>query len=449
MIEILKLSNKSSLFKDSAKLASSNILLYLLPFVVTPILSRLYGPSYFGEWGVFSSTYQMLHVILFLCYDHAIVKVTEKEYPNMCMLSLVVSLMLTALCIAVFYICEKMGIEYFVSFPCRQNLFLLLLFTSITVILQNVANRLEKYWVMSSASIVLGLSQALCRILFGLYVIFPNGLIAGTTIAQALNVLFLLFFVGSTFNRGFFSSISAKKVKEVALVYKKFPLFDAPATLLLFATFNLTIIVLSLYYTRSEIGCLSIIHQMLLLPISLVGGAMGKVFYKQITDERLKDDSEAIGKISTKMIKTVVYLSVVPSLFITLGGDKLINIFLGAKWENAGNVAICLAIWSIPNILTQPLVPIFRKNNKQNYMLYFNVLNFVLGVGTLVVTCMFGFPMFTSLFLYAVGSAISNYLMFVSLLKLSNAKIANCFDYKMLALHILTVLMIIIRFETI
>lgn len=53
---INKLGNiaKLQLVKDSLKLSSGNVLMYLIPMVVTPILSRLYTPEQFGEWGIFS-----------------------------------------------------------------------------------------------------------------------------------------------------------------------------------------------------------------------------------------------------------------------------------------------------------------------------------------------------------------------------------------------------------
>ena len=43
------------LVRNTLKLSSSSALLMLLPLVVTPILSRLYTPEDYGDWGVFSS----------------------------------------------------------------------------------------------------------------------------------------------------------------------------------------------------------------------------------------------------------------------------------------------------------------------------------------------------------------------------------------------------------
>ena len=61
---INKLGNiaKLQLVKDSLKLSSGNVLMYLIPMVVTPILSRLYTPEQFGEWGIFSSTITIIEV---------------------------------------------------------------------------------------------------------------------------------------------------------------------------------------------------------------------------------------------------------------------------------------------------------------------------------------------------------------------------------------------------
>ena len=48
------------------KLSFGNIIMYILPFLVTPILSRLYEKEDFGEWGVFSSFISIVTVLIFL-----------------------------------------------------------------------------------------------------------------------------------------------------------------------------------------------------------------------------------------------------------------------------------------------------------------------------------------------------------------------------------------------
>lgn len=435
---------KNPLINNAAKMVSSNILMYLLPFFVTPILSRIYDPSMFGEWGVFSSTFQILNVILFLCYDYTIVKVSEKEYPISCKLCIFLSIAIVLIVACAIAVGNYLELSFIKNFPSKVCFIIILLVSAATVILQNIANREQRYWVLSISSVILGLSQAICRIFLGFFCIFPNGLIAGTTIAQIICVIYLFIFVGDRFRKGFLNNSTLKDVYSFAKKYKKFPLFDAPAALLTFATFNLSLIILSIFYSKSEIGCLSIIHQMLLLPISLVGGALGKVYYQQITSSDLRSENEMVA-ISQKMLKIVLYMSIVPTLFLVLGGDSLICIFLGSKWSNAGNIAICMSIWSIPNILTQPMIPIFRHLGKQNVMLYYNILNFTLAVGSLIVLCNLGANIYITLIVYSWLSAVANYMMFFSIVKLSKVKVKNIANPLIIASHLCTIVVLLLR----
>ena len=70
------------------KLSFGNIIMYILPFLVTPILSRLYEKEDFGEWGVFSSFISIVTVLIFLGYENAIVKIDRREEKNIVALCL-------------------------------------------------------------------------------------------------------------------------------------------------------------------------------------------------------------------------------------------------------------------------------------------------------------------------------------------------------------------------
>jgi O-antigen/teichoic acid export membrane protein len=451
MYRIFQLLKKNKLILDTAKLVSSNVLMYILPFIVTPILSRLYQPEYFGEWGVFSSTLQILSFAIFLCYDYTIVKVAKPKLPNACILSLTISFTNVLAIIIVFQLGTVLGLRFFVNFPCKLFFYCILIFSSITTILQNIANRYENYWYLSFSNIVLGLSQALFRVVFAKIVLFDNGLIAGTTLAQLVCCIFLCWYTFKSFtiNKIKYVSFDFKEIIAFAKENKKFPLYDAPATLLTFASFNMVVIILSYFYTKSQIGCLSLIHQMLLLPISLVGGAIGKVYYQQISDSKYIESNTDYSKISKKVIIFVLVISVFPTLFLVLGGDWLIDIFLGTKWIGAGKIAICLALWSVPNILTQPLLPLIRKENKQNVMFIFNLLNFVLSIGGLVLCCILEINIHLCLLIYSFISASVNGVFFAYLYKLSKVEIHSRLTILISILHITAIALLLLRVLTI
>lgn len=419
MKSIIKKINSVPLFKNTAKLVSANILMSLIPLVCTPIISRIYEPSSFADWGVFSSLFTMTYVVLHLCYEHVIVRCNKDEVGNVTILNIFVSICIILLMLIAFLLGGYLNLKFFVEFPQKTFFFTYLVITAFLVIAQQIANREGRYTLMSIGSITIGLSQATLRILFGVVIIFSNGLIAGTVFAQLVALFVFIILLYNYFNRYFFSNISLKGIAEVAQKYKKFPLFDAPATLMAFAASNTPIIILSLYFNKPEIGCYSMIVHLLLMPISFIGSSMGKVYYQHIS-QACNDDVKKISAVSLKVIKTTTLISVLPTLFLVLGGDKLTALFLGSQWSIADKMILCLAIWSIPTIITEPLRFIYRYKSKQNILFKFNIFYFLGGLISLIICCSLGLSIFTTITIYAVTTATVKTCLFFNVLKQTN-----------------------------
>ena len=425
------------------KLASSNVLMFLLPLIVTPILSRIYLPDDFGDWGVFSSVLSVATVILFYCYEYTIIKAEEKDFPYATLLCFICGVFNVILLFISFYICRIVGWEWFVNFPSFSYLFIYMFVTVVLTITQNVANRYELYWVMTFGNALCGLLQAGLRILFGLTPIIDNGLIAGTVYAQLLSCFFFLFYTSKYFNSRFWKSLSISSIRRFAIDQKKYPLYDAPASLLAFGALCLPIIILSSFFAKAEIGCYSMITQLLMMPITFVGSAIGRVYFKQITVEGV--GKEQIANASREVLKITTILAFIPALFLSLGGDYLIRLFLGEKWETVSGVALCLAIWSIPSILTQPLVPIFRRTNRQNIMLRFNILYFCLGIGSLLITCSLSLSLYYCLAIYGVSASLAKFALFAGILKTANVGLLSVFPNYLRFVYLITIVLLVYR----
>lgn len=404
-----------SLMKDAMKLSASQVVLFLLPLAVTPILSRIYEPSLFGEWGVFSGVFVMIQIVLYASYEYVIIPSEKEEVVPVCALCLIIAFSLISLCALLFRIGLRLGIGFFLNFPCPNYLFAYLLITAWLGIFQNIANRQKRYGLMAAGYALMGGSQAVFRIVFGLGAYFANGLIAGTIYAQLLNVLFFACFLPGVFNKKIIRAVSWRKISACAKKYYRFPLYDAPSLLLSFAAFNLPVVILSLYFSKADIGYYSVVIQLLLMPLSFIGTAIGKVYYQQISQGPLNETH--LSEKSLTVIKIVAYLSVLPTLCIALGGDRFIVLFLGEKWGMTADMALCLTLWSIPTILTQPLLSLYRCLGRQHTMLAYDALYFTAGIGTLTVACAAGCRLTIALILYALACSMAKIALFRDLLK--------------------------------
>ena len=390
----------------------------LLPLIVTPILSRLYTPVDYSDWGVFSSVVQIVNSFLFLSYENTIVKENESNnVPSLIALCLFVSTTIIAIVSLLFAICRNFDIEFFTGFPPIGLLVVSLFSMSLFTLCNNVANREKQYGSMAIANVINGSSQALIRIALGFWPIISFGLIVGNVAAQIIGTVFLIISLYAVIKRFSFKGIRFSGIIHLAVQHKKFALFDAPARFVEFAISHFALIVLSLFWAKTEIGSYSMIIQFVLLPITVVGSAMGNVYYREISE--CIGNEEAIRESTKRVAKIAFILSFAPVLFLVFGGDVLLELFLGNQWGGSGRMALSMVAFSIPVIMSEPLLPIFRTLDKQEIRFKFNVINFILSIGLLVVSSMFMGSIYFAVLFYSISYAVVRFLILNKELRLA------------------------------
>lgn len=423
MKKIAQSIKNSPLLLNTMKMSASNIVMFLLPVVVTPILSRLYQPSDFGEWGVFSSFVAILTIAIFAGYENTIVKASEEEVSYVSALCLTLGVLVSAATLLVFGWGRNRGMAFFDHFPSVGLLLAYLLAYAAHTVASNLCNRYGQYTHLALESVVLGGSQAAFRVLFGLVAVSAfNGLILGTTLAQLTTFLFLLVCLVRTGKLRSLWAFNIRRIGAIVSRYRNFALYDAPSSLLCYAGFSVPLLVLVGYFDKSTIGCYSIILQLLLLPMTLVGSAIGRVYYEQLCTNR--GQLEHRLRCTRQVGKVVALIAFVPMLVLACGGDKLVVVFLGSKWATAGNIALCLAFWSFPTILTQPLIPLFRFLNKQRLLFGYNLAYSLVAIGSIILGCELSHNLYHILTVYAVACSLVNLAMYFHILHLSGTGVA-------------------------
>lgn len=440
----IKKTLSTPIFLNTLKMSSSNVVMYLLPLLVTPILSRLYSPEDFGEWGVFSSFITITTLALFGGFENAIVKVEAEKLSNLIKLCIICSTSVIIIIAIIFLLGQDEGWAFFQNFPTTQLLFAYFLAYIPYTIGFNLCNRFSLYTTLSLNNILQGSCQAFIRIITALIGITTfNGLILGTTIALYISAFFLTLNIKAKKDKHNKEKFNHKKIKQLIIEYKKFPLFDAPSSILSFATFNLPTIILAEYFNKATIGCFSIILQLLLLPMSLIGSAMGKVYYQEICQQQIDENDSNLTTITKKIFNIAALISILPLLVLSCGGDKLIVMFLGNRWTTAGSIAICLSLWSFPTILTQPLLPIFRYKSKQDSLFCFDLIYFIFGIGGILIGCILHRSIMTILIVFSLCCFFAKSLLFLRITKLGNVQLS--FFYKYIPLWIIAIVIFVIR----
>ena len=371
--------------------------------MTTPVLSRLYTPSDYGEWSIFSGYISIFGVVMTGGYELAIIKTKNRtDIPNLIALCLIILLILIFFLSSILVFSNILNITYINSLPLKWFMILYLLLTGIQGIGMNYSNRMQKYNTIAIGELTSGVTQSLMRILFAELKI--NGLIIGTLVARIYECFYYMMRLRK--NLSVFSTkiISVKRIVGLAVEHKKFPLFDAPSSLLTFASLNVPILILATAFKKTEVGYYSMVLQILLLPMSFVGSAMGKVYYREVSF--FENDSQVLD-VSMRTLKISLLIAVAPILFFCFGGDHILEIFLGRQWKLAGTFALFLSLWAFPSIVLFPLYPIYRYRNRQNILFNFNLVFTTLTIIALLVGIWIWNDILKTLLLYSItGFAI-------------------------------------------
>lgn len=431
---------------NTFKLSFSNIIMYLLPFVVTPILSRIYSISDFGEWGVFSSFISIVTIGMSWGLENVIIKTgySTDEF-NSCLLSIIASLISISLLAITFGIGMLAQFSFFVSFPEKGLLFVYLISYAIYAVLYNLGNKHQLYTALASNHILQGGMQAVSRVTLGLFSLsLFNGLILGTTVAQIVCIPFLLIIILPKCKHAWEKKKSSiQELKRLLIKYKDFPLYDAPSGIFAFAAFNMPVLILSHFFDKTQIGCYSIVLQLLLLPMSFVGSSIGKVYYQQICQAKHEQE---ISKKTEHILLLMSIIAILPLLFIACGGDKILILYLGQQWHNIGNIALCLSLWAFATVLTQPLLPLYRQKNKQQTLLVFDIIYFSAGVGCIVIGCMLTNQLALILLSYSFVCLLVKFALFLHILRLGQIKYSRF--YKFVPIWLTSIVILILRLCT-
>ena len=359
---------------------------------------------------MFSSVVMIITSFIFFSYENVIVRTDDKkELPSAVALCLLLSVSVIALTFIVFLTGGVLSISFFATFPSIILLVVALLSNTLNTLFSNISNRYALYTAMSLAGIIAGASQALFRLLFGVFHI-ESGLIYGNILSVLLSVSFYFYQTRKILKYDIVIPVRISEIKQVALKYKRFPLFDAPARMIEYVIGNVVIIILSLFFDLKEIGCFSMIATLVQIPLTLMGTSMSTVYFKDLSD--ISNDKDKVKELTRRTARICFIMSFLPCLFLVLGGDYLLVLFLGGKWTLAGSMSLCLAIFSIPVILSEPLIPLFKVLNRQDLRFWLNIANLVAIIISIYGGIFLSHNILITLILYSASYALLRFVMF-------------------------------------
>ena len=393
-------SSNKVYYRNFLTMLSGNTMSQVIPFVVAPILSRIFSPEEFAVLANFMAIVSVIGIISTGRLELAVpIPVEQKKAQDIVFTGFVITLLLGILSLLIPLFAYQIG-EMYNDSQLPKYLWLVPLAVISFGLLGLTSNwnlRHERFHLLSLGKIIQsvvnnGLAALLGYIGWGI-----DGLIISWLLSQYVNILILLIGVNRKVN---YKDYGILTLKTTLKEYKDFPLINSlHAFSDIFITQFLLYWIISTYFGFLELGLFAMMNKYVKAPIVLISSSVSQLFYVEAGKAINKGDS--LVPIIKKTIRTSVLFAIPFTIILLLAGPIIFKLYLGEKWEIAGVYAQCLAPMLFLYFILSPISGLPILLNKQKKAFVFTLFGYSLTVIALFVGVWLKMKFVYALWLYS------------------------------------------------
>ena len=395
---------KSAIVKNTSKLLAANVIAQAVGFAVYPILTRLYLPDDFGALNIFLTIGGIATLFATAEYQNSIMLPKSEKSGVACFhIGFIITLIITL--IFALSIPFANQISHLLNAPQLSGSYWMLpiyiLVISLWTLLNYWHTRNERFTSVSAYQITQSITGA--GVKWGLARFASNGLIIGSVVAP---LIALTSNIAATFRTAIRPLLTFDKDEccRMAREYVNFPKFSLPRSIVNYISSNLPILMLTPFFSLTEIGYYGMALTLAFTPINLIIRSVFQVFF-QDTTQRAQRGESIRGFFKKLGIRTVL---IVLPLFVVLYFilPQLTMWILGKGWETTGTYIQAMLPWILMTTLVGPICYLSDIFKKQKVGFLFEVLTFVLRIVGLALGIWTG-NFLTAIIGYSAGSFIA------------------------------------------
>lgn len=328
----------------------------LIPFLMSVVLARLYTSEEFGVFTLFTSIASFLGVFTTLRYEIPVMLPKKKSDAfHLVILSLGISLI-----VSIIVFLATIIAPYVISGPLfSKNLdswvFLLgvsIFLTSIFKTLSVWFNRQKHYKTISSNAIVQSSTTAIVNVSNGFAGYTSGGLIIGSISGQFVSALrYSYLFIKE--GKALFRRISWARIKKVAHVYREYPKYSLPHSLIDMISITGLPLLIAYLFSEAVLGWYGLMLRALKAPLGILAASLGQVYFQQFSLEVA--NKRSIKSLFEKTVLRVAFIILPFFILILIWGPEIFSIVFGEKWRQAGIYAQYLTPWLFMSSITSPV----------------------------------------------------------------------------------------------
>lgn len=347
------MSGSPSLMRSLLTLFSGTVVAQGIPFLLAPVISRLYSAEQFAVFGTLMALFNILNVVAAARYEMAVVvPASDHESAHLVRGAVAIALGMGVVSFAAMWLLGRSG-RIATRLPGLAEVAwvaaVLATLAGMQVALQQWLLRRKRFDTVARVKVVQSVGITVATIALG-YAAVRNGLELGYlagwacfTGATALAVMRREPLVGQAGRAGTLAALRS---------YREWPLVNTwPALVSAVATGMATFYMAS-YFDAEIAGQHNFVRQYVLVPISMVTVALGQVLFVR-SSERVRAGRPLMPEL-TRVLQVLVLAALVLVAVMVLFGEPLFRWLFGEHWGFAGTAGRVLIFGYATQLVGSP-----------------------------------------------------------------------------------------------
>lgn len=381
----------SAFVRSVAVLAGGTILGQGLLIAVSPLLTRLYSPEDFGQFGVYMSFVLTTSVVMSLRYETAALNVGSladaRQIAGLALRLVVPMSAAGAVVLAVLIRTSSLG---FSSLPGYASLlgWVAMAATGVALVARYWFLRDSRVKLIAQLTVAQNGGRALAQLGLG----FLGGGFFGLALGDLMGRL-------AAMVRGFV--VARKEIRRLGVFdwprarmlarrFRDFATFLTPSTLVNSLAGIVGVPLISLYYGAESAGQFFLVTRVLALPASLVGGAVADSFHGRLA-EKVRGGDQGVPRFVNRTARAMLGIGAIPTAMIMVLAPSVFPILFGAEWSDAGLLAAVLAPRFLAGFVVSPISRAVLVLDGQRLKLLYDAFALVGTIGAIALAEAAGF----------------------------------------------------------
>ena len=371
-------SHQSVFVGDVLTLLTGTTVAQIITLLASPIITRLYGPETFGLLAIFISITNIISVISCMRYDVAIMLPnSDEEASNVLGVSLFCVVIVSIVSIPFFILSQPFLVQFLNAPQLGQYFWMFpfaILASGLFLALNSWNTRTKHFSRLSIVRVISSCTTTGIQLVEGSLGHATGGILIGANIlGQFVSTLTLGIQIMRDNLSFFIKNITRKKMIEVIKRYINFPKYDIWATFLNSLSWQIPIFLLAYFFSTTIVGYYSLGMMVIQLPMSLIGGSIGQVFFQRANEAKFENTLHLLVE---NVFIMLFKLGIFPMMILLMFGEFLFTVFFGPQWGTAGIYVQILSIWAFLWFISSPISLIISVLEKQSWGLRWNILVF-------------------------------------------------------------------------